>query len=78
MALDCLGYVWTWGLNDKGQLGLNTGGYKEHLKKDTPTKVQNLSEIVQIYTGNSACFAIDNVGDVYAWGLNKNNCLLIN
>lgn len=23
-------------------------------------------------------FAVDNIGRIYAWGLNKNNCLLIN
>jgi alpha-tubulin suppressor-like RCC1 family protein len=37
-----------------------------------------LKEIVQIYCGEHMSFAVDQAGDVRAWGLNKNNCLLVN
>lgn len=48
------------------------------MKKDTPTRIQNLENICQIYAGQFSSFAIDGFGDIYAWGLNKNNVLLIN
>lgn len=32
--------------------------------------------INQIYTGEYQSFAVDNIGDIRAWGLNKNNILL--
>jgi alpha-tubulin suppressor-like RCC1 family protein len=34
--------------------------------------------IVHIYCGESSSFAVDHEGEIYAWGLNKNNCLLVN
>lgn len=40
--------------------------------------VQCLREIVQVYCGEYQSFAVDNLGDIYAWGLNKGNALLIN
>jgi len=33
---------------------------------------------VQIYTGEYMSFAVDSLGEIWAWGLNKNNCLLTN
>ena len=42
LALDTDNQVWSWGLNDKGQLGINTGGYKEHMKMETPVKIDLL------------------------------------
>lgn len=78
LALDTDNRVWSWGLNDKGQLGINTGGYKEQMKQETPIKIDLLENIVKIYCGRFSSFAIDGYSDIYAWGLNKNNSLLIN
>ena len=38
-VLDADGYVWAWGQNDKGQLGLNFAGYKENQARSTPNKI---------------------------------------
>lgn len=75
LALDSKGYVYAWGKNDKGQLGhrMNDFGVCE-----TPQKISTLSDIVQIYTGEYMSFAVDSMGEIWAWGLNKNNCLLTN
>jgi len=35
-----------------------------------------LRDITQIYTGDYSSFAVTNLGDIKAWGLNKNNLLL--
>ena len=59
--------------NEKGQLGQGYGGPKE-----IPHQIKKLKEIVQIYCGDHQSFAVDKYGDCYAWGLNKNNCLLVN
>ena len=32
---------------------------------------------MQIYAGEYQSFAVNNQGDIFAWGLNKNNCLLV-
>ena len=75
LALDSKGYVYSWGKNDKGQLGhrLDDQGVCE-----IPQKISTLSDIVQIYTGEYMSFAVDSPGEIWAWGLNKNNCLLTN
>lgn len=75
LALDASGKVYSWGQNDKGQLGHN-----DTAVQDTPEKVKKLDkkEIVQIYCGEFSSFAVDQEGEIYAWGLNKNNCLLVN
>jgi hypothetical protein len=67
LALDSKGRVWSWGTNDKGQLGHSA---QDASVKNLPTvvaKIRNL-EICQIYCGEY----------IHAWGLNKNNCLLVN
>lgn len=38
----------------------------------------NKSMIVQVYAGEQSSFAVDKYSTVYAWGHNKNNCLLLN
>ena len=75
LALDARGRVYSWGQNDKGQLGHN-----DTAVQDTPEKVKKLEkkDIVQIYCGEFTSFAVDQEGEIYAWGLNKNNCLLVN
>ena len=63
VALDEDGHVWTWGLNNNGQLGNgNTTNSKE------PVEIQNLSNIVKINAYKYITTAIDENGNVYAWG----------
>ena len=72
LALDSKGFVYSWGSNEKGQLGHRLDDC------DIPHKISTLSDIVQIYTGDYMSFAVDSIGQIWAWGLNKNNCLLTN
>ena len=48
LALDARGRVWSWGTNDKGQLGY---GVSDTANKETPQRVAKLSNICQIYCG---------------------------
>ncbi|MEM9193205.1 MAG: hypothetical protein AAGF12_28785, partial [Myxococcota bacterium] len=60
------GTVMSWGSNSDGQLGYTT-------LEDTnqiPTRVEGLSNIVQLAAGSTSSFALDNAGDVWAWGEN--------
>ena len=70
MALDENGNVYTWGLNDYGQLGL---GNKTNTK--IPTIVPGIFNITKIEGGNKSSYAITDEGEVYAWGYNSNGQL---
>lgn len=75
MALDTKGKVYSWGTNEKAQLGHPSS---DSTVKDTPCRIQKLKDIVQIFAGDHGSFSVDQYGDIYGWGLNKNNSLLVN
>ena len=75
LALDQNGRVWSWGKNDKGQLRHTNDINQQCL---LPEKVEKIKDIVQIYCGEYMSFSVDKFGEVYGWGINKNNCLLVN
>lgn len=62
-ALSSQGLVWTWGLNQAGQLG-RTGDTA------TPQPVFGLNNIVDIACGTSHMLAITSGGTVLGWGAN--------
>jgi len=63
VALNEDGKVYTWGLNNNGQLGNgNTTNAKE------PIEIQGLSNIVKIDAYKYITTAIDENGNLYAWG----------
>lgn len=66
MALKSDGTVWTWGLNDSGQLG--NGSQTDSL---SPVQVQGLPEIVMITAGLDSSIALDVDGRVWGWGSNR-------
>lgn len=66
MALDEEGFVWAWGDNRWGQVGI---GSKEELVR-YPTKVPLLKNIIQISASESNSYALENDGTVWAWGYN--------
>jgi alpha-tubulin suppressor-like RCC1 family protein len=69
LALDNNGFVWAWGLNDHGQLGISS--FEERINK--PTKLIHFppnTRIVAIAGGASHSLAIDSAGRVWAWGAN--------
>ena len=75
-ALDKNGYVWAWGDNQYGQLG------DDDLPNDSNTPVQvvdgeqtdgttpYLQDIIAISGGDCHVLALDNSGNVWAWGYN--------
>ena len=63
VALKQNGTVWSYGLNDKGQLGIGNND-----NKSTPTKVEGLSNVKQIAVGDSHSLVLLENGNVYAWG----------
>ena len=73
LGLDIFGRVWSWGLNNKGQLG-NTNTNQQWIP-DTiydsgyPNNYKTFCEIV---TGNIHSMGIDNYGKVWTWGSNNN------
>ena len=68
MALASDGTVYTWGSNDKGQLGNGTtGGYSAE-----PVKAQTgNANITAISAGRSYAMALASDGTVYTWGNNQ-------
>ncbi|WP_264902958.1 chromosome condensation regulator RCC1 [Vibrio sp. STUT-A11] len=69
VVLDDLGQVYTFGENDKGQLGNNSIE-----DSDFPVKVE-ISDIIQIEAGSDSTYALDINGNLYGWGQNSNGQL---
>lgn len=66
VALKSDGSVWTWGVNDVGQLGANM------LEADSllPVQVVGLSEIRSVAAGPTHAVALRSDGTVWTWGYN--------
>ena len=85
ISLKADGTVWSWGFNDKGQLGIGETG----AEKVTPVQVMRpeigdedgngiadtdfvtLANIVAVAAGGDHNLALCNDGSVYAWGANN-------
>ena len=66
--------VYGWGLNDKGQLGYNSG---DDIKTTAPTELSTLCKIhpVQLVAGSRCTFAVTSDGKVFACGVGENGRL---
>lgn len=65
LALKKDGTVWGWGINDKGQLGDDTGDSSK-----TPVLAKGLKGMVAIAAGTSHSLALKGDGSLWAWGSN--------
>ena len=65
IALKNDGTVWSWGNNTYGELGLGNTSIAK-----IPTKINSLSNIIDISAGNENGYALKSDGTVYAWGHN--------
>jgi alpha-tubulin suppressor-like RCC1 family protein len=66
MALSNKGIVYTWGQNDKGQLGLGN-----EISTWEPQPVTGLGKLIQrIDSGLKHCVALTKSYELYAWGSN--------
>jgi alpha-tubulin suppressor-like RCC1 family protein len=63
VALKSNGTVWTWGLNDSGQLGDGST-----TKRAQPEQVAGLSNIVDVGAGADHSIAVTADGHVFTWG----------
>ena len=70
IALKQNGTVWSYGLNNNGQLGLG-----DNENRIEPTQIEGLDNIKEISTGYSHSLALTKDGEVYAWGENTNGQL---
>lgn len=70
LALNSDGSVWSWGLNQHGQLGDGTTNTRPYR-----VKVTGLSNVKAIASGAMHSVAVQNDGTVYAWGANFNGQL---
>ena len=74
LAIDEHGYLWAWGNNFSGQIGDGTFGYSAN--KTVPVLVNidtrmNNAKIIHVAAGGNHSLAIDEYGDLWAWGLNS-------
>jgi alpha-tubulin suppressor-like RCC1 family protein len=72
VAILANGSVWTWGNNDRGQLGTGT-----LTSSDVPVQVHVPRGVtfVTVSSGGYASYAIDKTGRLWAWGDNSNGQL---
>jgi alpha-tubulin suppressor-like RCC1 family protein len=73
LALQNNGTLWSWGLNNAGQLGLN-----DQITRSVPTQVGALSAWTQVACGYSHTLAIQSNGTLWAWGQNNSGQLGLN
>ncbi|RZJ24114.1 MAG: chromosome condensation regulator RCC1 [Haliea sp.] len=73
LALDAAGSVWAFGLNTLGQLGNGTSVSSNLPVKVTwnPGDAATVGRIVQVMAGSASSYALDDKGQVWAWGRNQ-------
>ena len=70
LALNSSGELYTWGYNNRGQLGLgDTTG------RDTPAKVGSATDWIYAVCGSEHSMASNSSGRLYTWGRNANGQL---
>ena len=67
------GTMWTWGLNNLGQLGSGT-----NLSRSSPVQVGALTNWSNVGAANYHCVALKSDGSLWAWGLNNSGQLAQN
>lgn len=70
LALRNDGTVWSWGLNNEGQLGNGTS-----TNSNVPQQIITLNHIISIATGWHHSLALKDDGTLWAWGWNQNGQL---
>ena len=65
LAIDESGNLWSWGLNNDGQVGNKTN-------EDviTPVQIKPDTKFVQVVAGNLFCLALDENGNIWSFGAN--------
>jgi alpha-tubulin suppressor-like RCC1 family protein len=66
VALQADGTVWTWGENDRGQIGDGTT-----IDRHEPVHVAGVDRVVAVGAGQAFTVVLRDDGTVWAWGLNR-------
>ena len=66
-AIDSLGHLWAWGDNDDGTVGDGTA----EIARTFPVRAASGAFFVNVAGNQSAAYAIDRDGYMYAWGANN-------
>ena len=74
-VIDASGTLWTWGLNNSGQLGVGANhpweqGYNSFNYINIPLKVKEEATFKSFVSGGEHSLAIDENGTLWAWGNN--------
>jgi len=75
LALRADGTVWSWGVNNKGQLGNNVATKYSAPPLQVKAQLGDLSGMKAIAGGSAHCLALKADGTVWAWGWNSNGQL---
>jgi alpha-tubulin suppressor-like RCC1 family protein len=75
LALRADGTVWSWGVNDKGQLGDNVATKYSMTPVQVKAQLGDLPGMKAIAAGSAHCLALKADGTVWAWGWNSNGQL---
>jgi alpha-tubulin suppressor-like RCC1 family protein len=68
LALRSDGSVWSWGVNNLGQLGIGLQSDNDSAFRDRPVQVLNLDSVVAISAGGYHAVALKADGTVWTWG----------
>ena len=71
MALKQNGTVWTWGANDKGQLGIGSTINQSNPVAVKKSSSEILTDIVAIAAGGQHSLALQDNGTIWTWGHNN-------
>ena len=71
LALGSDGNLYSWGNNDCGQLGRDTGSAKYDTKPGKVIMPTGIAQFTQISAGYSHSLAIGSDGNLYSWGYNQ-------
>ena len=66
LGIQTNGSLWAWGLNDRGQLGINSG-----TSQNVPLRVGTDTNWSQVEAGSSHALALKLNGTIWAWGANN-------
>jgi len=75
LALRADGTVWSWGVNNKGQLGNNVATKYSMTPVQVKAQLGDLPGMKAIAAGSAHCLALKADGTVWAWGWNSNGQL---